>query len=125
MFVHVFQLLSLRLLCITSSYNALYSKLVNIGAAGPGMLEFAEAVLHLLDVSAVIMDSSELLWRLWSTVVNPLHEFILKVQSKRREIKILCPLSLTTKRYCCGTLIVSGGSLFEDFVGYSYVPTRH
>lgn len=25
------------------------------------------------------MDSPDLLWRLWSTVVNPLHEFILKV----------------------------------------------
>lgn len=25
------------------------------------------------------MDSPDWLWRLWSTVVNPLHEFILKV----------------------------------------------
>lgn len=61
------------------SYSALYSKLVNIGIGGPGSLEFAQAVLHLLDVSEVFVDSPDWLWRLWSTVVNPLHEFILKV----------------------------------------------
>lgn len=61
------------------SYSALYGKLVNIGIGGPGSLEFAQAVLHLLDVSEVFVDSPDWLWRLWSTVVNPLHEFILKV----------------------------------------------
>lgn len=60
------------------SYSALYGKLVNIGIGGPGSLEFAQAVLHLLDVSEVFVDSPDWLWRLWSTVVNPLHEFILK-----------------------------------------------
>ncbi|XP_056007115.1 telomere-associated protein RIF1-like isoform X2 [Ostrea edulis] len=60
------------------SYTALYSKLVNIGIGGTGSLEFAQSVLHLLDISAEFVGSPELLWRLWSTVVNPLHQLVQK-----------------------------------------------
>ncbi|XP_061193994.1 telomere-associated protein RIF1-like [Saccostrea echinata] len=60
------------------SYNTLYSKLVNIGIGGPGSLEFAQSVLHLLDINTEFIEGAESLWRFWSTVVNPLQEFIVK-----------------------------------------------
>lgn len=44
-----------------------------------GALAFCKVVLQILDQSASKLENRETLWRMWSAVVNPLHEHIAKV----------------------------------------------
>ena len=61
-------------------YHTLYSTIINSGLHNSsGSLGFLQGILQLLEQNASFVENSEMLWRFWSAVVQPLQEHITKV----------------------------------------------
>lgn len=68
------------LFSITRRFLQCLHTLVGCGLSGPtSPLAFAEAVLVAIGQSAASLQNKEQLWRIWSTVVNPLTDTISQV----------------------------------------------
>ncbi|OWF47711.1 telomere-associated protein RIF1-like isoform X2 [Mizuhopecten yessoensis] len=64
---------------ISESYMALFGILVDCGiSTSSGSLEFCNSTLRMLEQNREFVEIQELMWRLWSSMVNPLHEHIKK-----------------------------------------------
>ncbi|GAB1603142.1 telomere-associated protein RIF1-like [Argonauta hians] len=60
-------------------YISLFVTMIDLGMANPsGVLEYCQSVIQILDRHATYVKQKEQLWRLWSCLVNPLLDFIIK-----------------------------------------------
>ena len=75
-----FHMMQIVFILFGYSYHSLYSTIVGSGLFNSSMsLGFLQAVLQILDQNASFVENSEMLWRFWSAVVQPLLEHITKV----------------------------------------------
>ncbi|CAH1788856.1 unnamed protein product [Owenia fusiformis] len=60
-------------------FFSVFETLVNVGMSNSSTaLTFAQSVLKLVEKTTSVLDNRELLWRLWSVVIHPLMEHVIK-----------------------------------------------
>ncbi|XP_060066107.1 telomere-associated protein RIF1-like [Ylistrum balloti] len=64
---------------VSESYMTLFGILVDCGInTSSGSLEFCQSTIQMLEQNREFVEVPEMMWRLWSGLVNPLHEHIKK-----------------------------------------------